>query len=505
MFGRIFNFLNVFSIEEKNSPPKKNNNSSLKSKESLAILSTQVNSQCVLPDDQSGKNTTNTSLQTNLQFSEDDVKNVLQDFEKLDFKNSNECFNEIAKDYKRRKKSDLFNYVILNKRKYITDILDQRLAHKDQENFRKKFSEYLLEINEEMNYGKEFQNKLQFFEDRVEEVLSDFRKLNFGFKDNLCKDDKDNVNYNKGWPADPFDKIANYYRWNKNIFLFNYVVLSKQKEIISILNEKSIPEDKQKNFKKRLGRYLLRTEEGMSNGHKFLKTDSVAAFFDGCYVPCAYAKRSLNHYDHLNINIFKPGYSLEISRLFTDKIEEMERNKNEVKIVEIYSNDKRIATIEKNDNGQRNYYFVKDATCDMKIMWSAEDEKGNSVNCSISLNVNPGEIKIGQSTINGKDVELDEILKLAEQNGDVLIEGEALYEFLGRDLEQDVQSQKEEIVTLEAAVPVSLISFSFDSLKPGELEARCIGGAYDHYLPRTRLEGPSAEEKLHLDYRKWDR
>ncbi|WP_353278989.1 hypothetical protein [Wolbachia endosymbiont (group B) of Longitarsus flavicornis] len=310
MIGGIFNFFNIFSSEEKNSPPEKNNNSSLKSKESLDISSTQRDSQCVLPDNQSGKNTTNLFLQTNLQFSEDDVKSVLQDFEKLDFKNSNECFQKIAEDYENKEKSGLFDYVILNKRKEIINILDQRLAHKDQENFRKKFSEYLLKINEKMNYGKEFQNKLQFFEDRVEEVLSDFRKLNFGLKDNLCKDDKDNVNYNKGWPADPFDKIANYYRWNKNIFLFNYVVLSKQKEIISILNEKSIPEDKRKNFKKRLGRYLLRVEEGMSNGQEFLKTDSAGAFFDGCYVPCAYAKRSLNHYDHLSINISKPGCSL---------------------------------------------------------------------------------------------------------------------------------------------------------------------------------------------------
>lgn len=42
-------------------------------------------------------------------------------------------------------------------------ISDQRLAQKDQENFRKKFSEYLPKINERMNYGKEFQNKLKFF------------------------------------------------------------------------------------------------------------------------------------------------------------------------------------------------------------------------------------------------------------------------------------------------------------------------------------------------------
>ncbi|WP_341810882.1 MULTISPECIES: hypothetical protein [unclassified Wolbachia] len=455
MFSWVSSFLNR---EEKNSPLEKNNNSSLESKESLAISSTQRDSQCVLPDNQSGKNTTNPFLQTNLQFSEDDVKSVLQDFEKLDY-NDSKCFNKIAEDYKNEEKSDLFNYVILNKRKYITDILDQRLAHKDQENFRKKFSEYLLKINEKMNYGKEFQNKLQLFEDRAEEVLSDFRKLNFGLKDNLCTDDKDNVNYNKGWPADPFDKIANYYRWNKNIFLFNYVVLSKQKEIISILNEKSIPEDKRKNFKKRLGRYLLRVEEGMSNGQEFLKTDSAVAFFDGCYVPCAYAKRSLNHYDHLSINISKPGCSLEISRLFTDKIEGMERNKNEVKIVEIYSNDKRIATVEKNDNGKRNYCFEEDAICNMEIKWSAKNEKGEFVDCFISLNANSSNIEIGQVTINGKDVQVREILELAKQNKDMLIENQALYEFLEECLEnvlceeeKNIQPQGKEVVTTPSSI-----------------------------------------------------
>lgn len=449
MFDWVSNLLNS---EEKNSPPKKNNNSFSNSTESLLVQSTKKNPQL---DDQSR---TDASPQINLQFSEDDVKNVLQDFEKLDY-NDSKCFNKIAEDYERRKKSDLFNYVILNKRKYITDILDQRLDHKDQENFRKKFSEYLLKINEKMNYGKEFQNKLQFFEDRVEEVLSDFRKLNFGLKDNLCKDDKDNVNYNKGWPADPFDKIANYYRWNKNIFLFNYVVLSKQKEIISILNEKSIPEDKRKNFKKRLGRYLLRVEEGMSNGQEFLKTDSAVAFFDGCYVPCAYAKRSLNHYDHLSINISKPGCSLEISHLFTHKIERMKRNKNEVKRAKIYSDGKLIVTIEKNDKQQRNYCFEENAICNIKVRWSAEDEKGNSVNCFISLNVNSGEFEIEKATINDEDVELDEILKLAKQNKDMLIEGEALYEFLERDLEQvlceekkNVQPQKKEVVTTPSSI-----------------------------------------------------
>lgn len=465
----MFSSLNDFftnTSKKKSSQSEENNHSFSNSTKSLLVQSTKKNPQL---DDQSR---TDASPQINLQFSEDDVKNVLQDFEKLDY-NDSKCFNKIAEDYERRKKSDLFNYVILNKRKYITDILDQRLDHKDQENFRKKFSEYLLKINEKMNYGKEFQNKLQFFEDRVEEVLSDFRKLNFGLKDNLCKDDKDNVNYNEGWPADPFDKIANYYRWNKNIFLFNYVVLSKQKEIISILNEKSIPEDKRKNFKESLGRYPIRIEEGMNDAKEFLKEDGLVGFFDGRYWPGENAE--VNHYDNLSVNIIKPEKSLETSRLFTDKIERMKRNKNEVKRAKIYSDGKLIVTIEKNDKQQRNYCFEKDAICNMKIEWSAEDEKGNSVNCFISLNVNSGDIKVGQATINGEDIGLEEILELARQNKDVLMKGEALYEFLERDLEQDVQLQEDIIKRCDETPGTKLDNLeigrlSFSPLSEEEIE-----------------------------------
>jgi len=274
--------------------------------------------------------------------------------------------------------------------------------------------------------------------------------------------------------------------------------LSQQKEIMNILDKKFTNEDQKKNFENRLGRYLIRIEEGMNDAKEFLKEDGLVGFFDGRYWPGKNAE--VNHYHNLSVNIIKPEKSLETSHLFTDKIERMERNKNEVKRAKIYSDGKLIVTIEKNDKQQRNYRFAKDATCDMKIRWSAEDEKGNSVNCFISLNVNPSEIEIGQATINGKDVELDEILKLAKQSEDVLIGGEALYELLERDLEQDTQSQKKEcVITLNPS------SHLLNSLKPGELQAGCIGGAYDHYLPRTRLEGPFEAEKLHPEYRSYDR
>jgi hypothetical protein len=95
----------------------------------------------------------------------------------------------------------------------------------------------------------------------------------------------------------------------------------------------------------------------------------------------------------------------------------------------------------------------------MKIRWSAEDEKGNSVDCFISLNANPSNIEIGQVTINGKDVQVREILELAKQNKDMLIENQALYEFLEECLEnvlceeeKNIQPQGKEVVTTPSSI-----------------------------------------------------
>lgn len=102
----------------------------------------------------------------------------------------------------------------------------------------------------------------------------------------------------------------------------------------------------------------------------------------------------VNHYDNLSINITKPGQSLETSRLFSEKIKRMETIKNEVQRVKIYSNDKRIVTIEKNEKQQRNYSFTKFAICDIEISWDAKDESGKDLNCTVVLNINLGQVSI---------------------------------------------------------------------------------------------------------------
>ncbi|WP_265040550.1 hypothetical protein [Wolbachia endosymbiont (group A) of Ectemnius continuus] len=89
------------------------------------------------------------SPQANLQFDETQVQSVLSDFEKLEFKD-NKCFDKIADDYEKKGKSSLFNYVILNKRKEIIDILDRNLPLlEEQEEFRKKYSNMFFKLTKE--------------------------------------------------------------------------------------------------------------------------------------------------------------------------------------------------------------------------------------------------------------------------------------------------------------------------------------------------------------------
>ncbi|MCM1001327.1 MAG: hypothetical protein KTV72_03280 [Wolbachia endosymbiont of Melophagus ovinus] len=193
-----------------------------------------------------------------------------------------------------------------------------------------------------------------------------------------------------------------------------------------------------------MGRYLLRIDEGMNDAKEFLEEDDLIGFFDGCYWPDEKAGRLVNHYDNLSINITKPGQSLETSRLFSNKTKRMEVIKNEIKRVKIYSNGKRVVTIEKNEKQQRNYSFTKFAICDIEISWNAKDASEKDLSCVIVLSINSDQISIKKSTIDGSNVEPKEILELAKQNEAVLIKGKALHEVLGECLVQQTQCKEKE-------------------------------------------------------------
>ncbi|MGL9718214.1 MAG: hypothetical protein ACR5K9_06045 [Wolbachia sp.] len=122
----------------------------------------QMNSQNVLPERQSGENVTILSPQTNLQFDKSEIDSVLSDFEKLDFGN-NPCndawdvinynegkkadpFDKIAKYYGRKKNVFLFIDVVFHKEKEILDIIGKKCDAQAREKFRERMKIYLDRI-----------------------------------------------------------------------------------------------------------------------------------------------------------------------------------------------------------------------------------------------------------------------------------------------------------------------------------------------------------------------
>ncbi|WP_395463541.1 hypothetical protein [Wolbachia endosymbiont of Cantharis cryptica] len=277
----------------------------------------------------------------------------------------------------------------------------------------------------------------------VQSILSDFQKLDFA--KNPCDDPSDVINYNEGKKAGQFDKIAKYYGREKDVFLFISMLRDKEQseKIIDIVSKKCDAQTKEK-FVERMNIYLDRINKGEQDAKEFLNSD-LTAFFNGYHVACPGHDRNI----HENLNIkTELEQSLEISSLFSRRIKRMEEEKSEVKRAKIYSNGERIVTIEKNEKQQRNYSFTESAICNIEISWTAKDDSGKDLNCIIVLNINSGQISIGKSTIDGRDVELKEILELAKQNEAVLIGGKALHEVLAEHLIKQTPCERHESIVM---------------------------------------------------------
>ncbi|MFP3036363.1 MAG: hypothetical protein ACEY3A_05315 [Wolbachia sp.] len=159
------------------------------------------------------------------------------------------------------------------------------------------------------------QDKHKFDDDpEVQSILLDFDSLDFSswpFNHHLY-----DMNYNEGKEANPFDKIAKYYGRKKNIFLFVDMVFNKEKEIMDIISKKCDAQAREK-FRERIKIYSDRIGQGINGAKEFLNSD-LTAFFNGYHVACPGHNRNIH--ENLNINITKPGQTLETSRLFTEKI-----------------------------------------------------------------------------------------------------------------------------------------------------------------------------------------
>ncbi|MCA4773724.1 hypothetical protein [Wolbachia endosymbiont of Mansonella perstans] len=290
----------------------------------------------------------------------------------------------------------------------------------------------------------------------IQNILLDFEKLDF--ENNPCSDALNVINYNEGKEANPFDKIAKYYGRKKNVFLFIDVVFHKEKEIMDIISKKCNAQVREK-FRERMKIYSDRIGQGVNDAKEFLNSD-LAAFFNGYHVACPGHNRNIH--ENLNINITKPGQTLETSSFFSKKIKRIEEEKSEVKRAKIYSNGKRVVTIEKSEEQQRNYSFTKFAICDIEISWSAKDEFKKDLNCTVVLSVNSGQVSVKKSVIDGKDVEPKDILELAKQNGVALIGGKTLHEVLGECLVQQTPREEKENIQSREHIIVGVPSSAID-------------------------------------------
>ncbi|WP_419215122.1 hypothetical protein [Wolbachia endosymbiont of Rhagoletis cingulata] len=78
---------------------------------------------------------------------------------------------------------------------------------------------------------------------------------------------------------------------------------------------------------------------------------------------------------------------------------------------------------------ERHYDFTGSSSCEMTINWQAKDSKGNSIDCSMTVEVNSKGIKrVIDEPKFGEITDPEEVLKLVEQNKEVFINGKTLHQ-----------------------------------------------------------------------------
>lgn len=110
---------------------------------------------------------------------------------------------------------------------------------------------------------------------------------------------------------------------------------------------------------------------------------------------------------------------------------------------------------------ERHYDFTGSSSCEMTINWQAKDSKGNSIDCSMTLEVNSKGIKrVIDEPKFGEITNPEEVLKLVEQNKEVFINGKTLHQAF-TDMGKSVNNQQtpaEETFTknsLQSPIPSS--------------------------------------------------
>lgn len=110
---------------------------------------------------------------------------------------------------------------------------------------------------------------------------------------------------------------------------------------------------------------------------------------------------------------------------------------------------------------ERHYDFTGSSSCEMTINWQAKDSKGNSIDCSMTVEVSSKGIKrVIDEPKFGEITDPEEVLKLVEQNKEVFINGKTLHQAF-TDMGKSVNNQQtpaEETFTkdsLQSPIPSS--------------------------------------------------
>ncbi|WP_264337831.1 MULTISPECIES: coiled-coil domain-containing protein [unclassified Wolbachia] len=154
---------------------------------------------------------------------------------------------------------------------------------------------------------------------------------------------------------------------------------------------------------------------------------------------------------------------------------------------------------------ERHYDFTGSSSCEMTINWQAKDSKGNSIDCSMTVEVSSKGIKrvIGEPKFGGI-TSSEEALKLVEQNKEVFINKKTLHQAF-TDMGKSVNEQQtlaEEIFTKDppqSPIPSSSGYSSPDSRRSSFFTESEIGDE-ESEITDEYIDDGYDQQKMHKDY-----
>ncbi|WP_264377667.1 hypothetical protein [Wolbachia endosymbiont (group B) of Philonthus cognatus] len=154
---------------------------------------------------------------------------------------------------------------------------------------------------------------------------------------------------------------------------------------------------------------------------------------------------------------------------------------------------------------ERHYDFTGSSSCEMTINWQAKDSKGNSIDCSMTVEVNSKGIKrVIDEPKFGEITDPEEVLKLVEQNKEVFINGKTLHQAF-TDMGKSVNEQQtlaEEIFTKDppqSPIPSSSGYSSPDSRRSSFFTESEIGDE-ESEITDEYIDDSYDQQKMHKDY-----